>query len=66
MNYLNDQPIQSRRKFFSLLVTSSAPLCFGCGFLFAKPNQENMKHKFLSDSEMSYEEVFKYLTSQSQ
>jgi hypothetical protein len=67
---LYNQTSQSRRKFFTRLATMSGCLCYGCRLAFAKSNKgqtynsPEAKHKFFSDSGMSYEEVFKFSYNQ--
>jgi hypothetical protein len=55
---------QNRRQFLKLLSAGSF-VCFGCGHLCALPGAQKTsvsadKHKFLQDSRMSFEDVFKF------
>jgi hypothetical protein len=57
--------ILDRREFVSRLVTSGSLVCLGSGGLFAmlhstqEEKQKEATHKFLEDSGMSYEQVYK-------
>jgi hypothetical protein len=56
----------SRREFLLGILPAGTLLCFGCGDLLAMPDKQEAqkpaeeKHKFLEDSEMSFQEVFNY------
>ncbi len=58
--------LPSRRQFLTSVLPAGTLFCLGCGGLFAqenpKPQQKpaGQKHKFLEDSQMSFQEVFKF------
>ena len=60
-------PPQARREFLSKFMATGMISCFGINSLLAQSNQEDNfppqkdeKHKFLCDSEMSYQAVFNF------
>ena len=50
---------QSRRQFFSKILSVGTLCCFGCSACFASAKSEK-KHKFLEDSGMSFQQVFDF------
>jgi hypothetical protein len=66
MNFKVSNFAASRRQFLKNVLPAGTLFCFGCSNLFAlsKVNEQSKvktaKHKFLEDSEMSYQEVFSF------
>ena len=50
---------QSRRQFFSKILSVGTLCCFGCSACFASAKSEK-QHKFLEDSGMSFQQVFDF------
>jgi len=66
MNFKTSSFVPSRRRFLLNVLPAGTMLCFGCGHLFGSDHVKGItklasdKHKFLTDSGMTFKDVFSF------